>query len=174
VTEATLKTAIFDWLQTIVTTLWVGDLSARPINTIAFVWHMNDVSRPATPILEGRMSNENRIGRDTPGSPNVNGAQTYTGDREEMLYLTAIGTGALDVLKSIRNAVEDMTVRPTIAANSFTIPDCQAIVDAHIYLDSMPEDRATLDMRIRFVDTWTTASGKPGIIETAVQTPTFK
>ena len=109
--------------------------------------------------------------RDMPGSPDINGSQTYTGDREEMLYLTAIGKGSIDLLNTIRNSIEDTTIRPTISANSFLVVEAQPVMDAHQYLDSMPEDRATLDLRIRFIDTWTTASGKPGVIETAPMPP---
>lgn len=170
-TEATLKTNIYNWLKLIAPTLWVGAGNARPTNTIAYVWHMDENARPATPLLEGRLSLNSRIGRDMPGSPDINGSQTYTGDREEMLYLTAIGKGSIDLLNTIRNSIEDTTIRPTISANSFLVVEAQPVMDAHQYLDSMPEDRATLDLRIRFIDTWTTASGKPGVIETAPMPP---
>ena len=168
-TESILKTDIFNWLLAVIPTLYVGDLSVRPAGTIAFVWHMSDISRPATPLLEGRLSNDARIGRDY-SKQNSNGSQAYSGDREEWLYFTSIGPGAVDTLKSIRNSIEDTTARPTFAGNSFIIIETQPIVDAHQYLDSMPEDRATLDLRIRFLDAWSTAAGKPGIIETANQT----
>jgi hypothetical protein len=169
--EATLKTAIFNWLQTVIAALWVGVGNARPANKIAFVWHMDQNARPATPLLEARLSNDLRIGRDV-AKQNSNGSQSYTGDREEMIYFTAMGPGAMDTLKTIRNAVEDETLRPTMAANSFTVVEAHQIIDAHTYLDSMPEDRGTIDLRIRFVDTWSTVAGKPGIIETANITET--
>ena len=72
-----------------------------------------------------------------------------------------MGIGSIDLLKSIRNAIEDTTIRATIAANNFTVIESRPIIDAHQYLDSMPEDRGTMDLRIRFVDSWTTAYGKP-------------
>ena len=171
-TEANLKTYIFTWLQLIVPALWVGAGNARPANKTAFLWHMDNNARPATPLLEARLSNDSRIGRDAPSSPDSYGSQTYTGDREEFLYLTAMGKGSIDLLKSIRNAIEDTTIRATIAANNFTVIESRPIIDAHQYLDSMPEDRGTMDLRIRFVDSWTTASGKPGTIDTANMTGT--
>jgi len=164
--EATLKTDIFNWLQSIVPALWVGEGDLRPANKTAFVWHMLDNSRPATPVLEGRLSTRNRIGRDS-WEQNANGSQNYTGDREEMLYLHFFGNGAEDVLTSIQNAIEDTTMRPTYETNGFLIVENHPIIDAHQYLDSMPEDGATLDLRIRFIDTWSTAVAKPGIISTA-------
>jgi len=169
-TESELKTAIYTWLATVVSTLWVGNLAARPDNKTAFVWHMDNDGRPATPLLEARLSNDSRVGRDYPGAIDIHGSVAYTGDREEMVYLTAMGELAVDILKTIRNAVEDTTVHPTFSVNKFIIVEAHPIVDAHQYLDSMPESRATMDLRIRFVDTWTTASGKPGTIDTANMT----
>jgi hypothetical protein len=169
-TEAELKNNIYTWLKTIVPALYVGDLSARPAGSIVFVWHMLSVTREASPILEGRIAVDTRIGRDTPSSPDVHGSETYTGDREEMLYLHFFGKNSVDYLKSIRNATQDATVRPTVNANGFTVVECHPVLDAHQYLESMPEDGATVDMRIRFIDTWTTESGKPGTIETADMT----
>lgn len=168
-TESTLKTAIYNWMATILTTLYVGDVSARPVGSIAFMWHMLTVNRPATPILEGRLSVEERIGRDAPGAPDIHGSETFVGDREGMLYLRFFGNGARDALVALRNATQDPTVRPTMSANSFMISETQPIVDAHQYLDTASEDGAMLDMRIRYVDTWTTASGAPGTINTANQ-----
>lgn len=177
-TEATLRTAIYTWMKSIVPAFWVGgpaDLEhpTRPSGSIAFIWHMEENSRPATPFLECRISIEQRIGRDAPAGPDVYGSFKYTGDREAMLYMTSFGPGAMDTLKSIRNATQDTTVIPTMAANGFLIVEAHPIVDAHQFLDSMPEDRGTLDLRIRFIDTWTTASGAPGEIDTVNQTGTF-
>ncbi len=166
-TESTLRQAIYTWLSSVLSALWVGDLSERPDNKIAFVWHMEDQTRPATPILEARLSNESRIGRDSIG-PVSNmaghvGEQKMTGDREEMLYLTLFGPGAVDYLRLIRNATEDNALRATFDDDSFIVVECMPILDAHEFLDSMPEDRATMDLRLRFIDTWTTNCG--GIIE---------
>jgi hypothetical protein len=124
---------------------------------------MEDSSRPATPILEGRLSSDVRIGRDKQLAPDAITDQSVVyGDREIMFYLTAFGIGSVDNLKTIRNAIEDNMTRPTYSVNNFAIAECSPILDAHVFLDTMPEDRATMDLRLRYIDSWTNA---PGIIQ---------
>lgn len=167
-TESALRGYVYTWLASVLSTLWVGDLSARPAGKVAFVWHFEPNSRLSTPILEGRMSADDRLGRDTVQPP-INttghvGEQTVIGDREAMLYLHWFGPGALDGLKTIRNMSEDPLLRPNWLANNFIIVECLGIIDAHQYLDSMQEDGATMDLRLRYSENWT---ANPGIIEHA-------
>jgi hypothetical protein len=129
---------------------------------------MEQGSRPATPILEGRLSADVRIGRDSVSAPSMVaghvGEQTITGDREFVLYLEYFGPGALDALKTIRNATNVPLLLAPLQQNKIAVVDCMQVMDAHEFLDSMPEDRATLDIRMRYSETMTTT---PGIIEHA-------
>ena len=169
-TEQDLKDNIYDWLKSVLSTLWAGendaDDSARPDGTIEFVWHMEDESRVKTPFLEGRISNMDRIGWDESGSPDKTTASvTYQGDREVMLYLDIRGSGAMDNLNMIRNATQDTTQAPNVKDNGFCFVQCGPVIDAHTFIGPMPEDRALMDIRLRYVESWTTRTGAPGIIE---------
>ena len=157
-TEISLRENLYDWIQGVLN-------SFLPANAATFIWHMQDISRPSTPILEGRLSNDIRIGRDTVNAPDNDGVQIVDGDREFVLYLTYFGTGAWNALQVIRNATHDPYQVGLLQSNGIAIIECHPILDAHVYLDTMPEDRATMDIRMRLVDSWTTQSA--GLIEHA-------
>ena len=167
-TEQALRDYIYLWLATILTTLWTGTGGTRPAGKVEFVWHMEENSRPLIPILEGRIGMDNRLGRDSISNPVASGPtgykQTMAGDRECMLYLHWFGTGALDGLKTVRNMVEDPILRPMILRDYFTVVEVHPVIDAHQYLDTKSEDGATLDLRLRYSESWT---GDIGIIEHA-------
>ena len=165
-TEAKLREILFDWMQSIIPALWYGNEANRQPNTIAFLWHMENTARPKTPLLEGRLTSENRIGRDWPGALDATlGNQPFYGDREIMLYLNFMGKYAIDYMKAIRNATNDPTQLGPLQSKGVAFVDCQPILDAHEWLGTLPEDRATMDMRLRYYDTWHTQKGRPGIIE---------
>jgi len=167
--ESTLRGYLYDWFASVLPALWVGTGGTRPAGKTEFVWHMENNARPATPVLEGRMSADSRIGRDTvansvSGATGHVGEQTITGDREFMVYLHWFGPGALDGLKTIRNATNDPLQLQSIQSKGIAIVDCLPIIDAHIYLDTMTEDGAMMDMRFRYYETFITI---PGLIEHA-------
>jgi hypothetical protein len=138
----------------------------RPTGAPEFLWDYDDTSRPAVPFLHGLLTNENRIGRDGASAPsNSTGSVSYCGDRETMLYLQAVGSGSRDMLNSIRNATQDNTVAPSITVDSFCFVESSNITNVSSFIDSMPEPRSALDLRLRYVETWTTGSDLPGIIE---------
>jgi hypothetical protein len=170
-TEEYLKETLFAWLQGIIPGLWVGTGGTRPANVTEFVWHMEPGSRPLTPLLECRLTSDTRIGRDYPSAPDAaKGSQIYTGVRDIMLYLNYMGEGAMTALKAIRNATHDRTKITYLQDRGIAFREAHPIVDAHVFLGTMPEDRAIMDMRFGFTDNWSTVAGIPGIIETVNST----
>ena len=166
-TEAQLRSALFRWIRTVITTIWQGVESVRPASgTVEMVWHMQGEGRPGTPFIEGRLGGDVGLGRDV-AETQTDGSQTLYGDREIMLYLAWFGPGAMDGLKAIRNAAGNAAQTATLYEAGIAIRSPEPVLDAHQYLDTMPEDRATLDLRLGFVDSWNTGSGQPGVIESA-------
>jgi hypothetical protein len=168
--ELYLRESIFDWIQIVVPEVWAGQADFRPRESIEFIWHMEEEGRPRTPLLQGRLAHTLRIGRDTIGNILPQGNYQITGDREIMLYLTSYGEQASGALRTIQNKINDPTLLVSIQLKGIAIIDAEPIIDAHVYLDSMPEERATMDIRLRFIHQWSTALGSPSVIETVNDT----
>lgn len=160
ISEATLEEAIFDWLDDLLD-LWDGQ-SQRDDNQIAMIWHMQHEGRYKTPILMGRITAINRIGRDSINVLTDNDGDTSMGGtREFMLYLEYFGIGAIDVLEKIKSATEDPASYGLLIAQGIATVEASPIIEAHRFLGTTPEDRAMLDIRLRTSSTWTTNRGIP-------------
>lgn len=176
--EASIRSGIFKWIKKVVPTVWsqTADIDdddqpirvSRPANTIAFRWFIQDAPRPAVPVILARLSNDVRIGKDSAGEIDTDdNNRSYSGDREEMLYLEFYGSGGKDILRSIRNATQDDTAAPSVRVDGFAVVECGPVVDASAFLDSMPEPRSNMDLRIRYSETWTTGDDTVSTIEHA-------
>lgn len=150
--ELYLQRKLFDWINSIIP-LWDG-VSARAAGALALVWHMQDMPRYAMPLLMGRISAVQRIGRDVPFMPDNSGARRGAGIREFMLYLQFFGPGAIDALEKIVDATDMPEMIADLQADGITPVECQDVLDAHVFLDTMPEERAMLDIRFRTTSEW--------------------
>jgi hypothetical protein len=150
--EIYLQRKLYDWIGTILN-LWSGQ-SIRAINEIAFVWHMQNMPRYKIPLLMGRISAVQRIGRDVPFMPDNSGSRRGAGIREFMLYLQFFGAGAIDALEKLVDATDMPEMIASLQANGITPVECQDVLDAHVFLDTMPEERAMLDIRFRTTSEW--------------------
>jgi hypothetical protein len=153
--ETYLQRKLFDWIGTILD-LWDG-ASTRDPAEIAFIWHMQDMPRYATPLLMGRISAVQRIGRDVPFMPDNSGARRGAGIREFMLYLQFFGAGAIDSLSKIVDATDMPEMIASLQEDGITPVECHDVLDAHVFLDTMPEERAMLDIRFRTTSEWSHA-----------------
>jgi hypothetical protein len=162
--ELYLQRKLFDWIVTILP-LWNG--ASTRTTEIAFVWHMQDMPRYATPLLMGRISAVQRIGRDVPFMPDNSGARRGAGIREFMLYLQFFGPGAIDALSKIVDATDMPEMITDLQADGITPVECHDVLDAHVFLDTMPEERAMLDIRFRTTSEW---SHTIDVIESAEMT----
>jgi len=153
--ELYLQRKLFEWLGTILD-LWDG-VSTRDPSEIALIWHMQDMPRYKTPLLMGRISAVQRIGRDVPFMPDNSGARRGAGIREFMLYLQFFGAGAIDALSKIVDATDMPEMIDSLQADGITPIECHDVLDAHVFLDTMPEERAMLDIRFRTTSEWSHA-----------------
>ena len=151
--EEYLQRKIYDWLSTVI------PLSSIPTNRTGkalMVWHMQDVERMPTPLLMGRVSSFQKIGRDAVFDPENDGSKRQAGVREFMLYLQYFGANALTLLQKISDATEDSASIESLQADGITPVWPEPVIDAHQFLDTMPEDRAILDIRFRTTSEWST------------------
>ena len=153
--ELYLQRKLFDWIGTILD-LWDGTSTRDPAE-IALVWHMQDMPRYKTPLLMGRISAVQRIGRDIPFMPDNSGARRGAGIREFMLYLQFFGAGAIDALSKIVDVTDMPEMIDALQADGITPVECHDVLDAHVFLDTMPEERAMLDIRFRTTSEWSHA-----------------
>ena len=149
--ETYLQKKLARWFATILN-IWDG--TGTQGNKIAFVWHMQGQPRYPVPSLMGRISAIQRIGRDVPFMPDNSGARRGAGIREFMLYLQFFGPHAIDALSIIVDATDMPELIASLQADGITPVECQDIVDAHVFLDTMPEERALLDIRFRTTSEW--------------------
>jgi hypothetical protein len=150
--ETYLQRKLFDWIGTILD-LWDG-ASTRDPAEIALVWHMQDMPRYKIPLLMGRISAVQRIGRDVPFMPENSGARRGAGIREFMLYLQFFGTHAIDALSKIVDTTDMPEMISDLQEDGITPVECHDVLDAHVFLDTMPEERAMLDIRFRTTSEW--------------------
>ena len=71
-----------------------------------------------------------------------------------MLYLQFFGAGSIDALEKIVDATDMTEMIDALQADGITPVECQPVLDAHVFLDTMPEDRAILDIRFRTTSEW--------------------
>lgn len=159
ITEQALEDAIFDWLDDLLD-LWDGE-SARDDGQIIMVWHMQNMARYETPILMGRISAVNRIGRDAISAPDHNGDAKIQGTREFVLYLECFGNDAMDVLSKIKDATEDPASIALLFSKGITPVESSPVMEAHVFLGTTPEDRALIEIRMRTTTDWSTNRGMP-------------
>ena len=98
----------------------------------------------------------------------ITGSMTFTvgnakmnGTREFMLYLQYIGADALDKMCIVRDSIEDPGFLDMLFDRGVTPVDASEPIEASEYLDSMPEERAVLDIRFRSSVEWLTNVGSP-------------
>jgi hypothetical protein len=175
-TETILHQAIFNVLQPILNVWLEGrdtPATVRAAGQVQLVWHMQGEPRMKTPIIEARLSGFGSRGRDyisapyevesgTPPATHLK--QDRLGNRNFMLYLTYFGNGAIDQLNKVKDAFELQYYLNILRAGSCTAISVGPVIDAHVYLGTIPEDRASLDIEMR---TWSeeTLTDKVGIIE---------
>ena len=152
-TEKELQDHIFDWLQEILP-LWDGT-GTRSTTEIVFVWHFQDLGRYKTPVLEGRITDITKIGRDYIASPDENGDVNITGNREFTLILNYFGEGAIGQLEKVANATEDPVLLALLQSVGVATVDYSPIIDLHEFVDTAPEERAKLEIRMRHDSSWT-------------------
>ena len=154
ITETKLQDAIFDWLSTVVS-IWDGT-GTRPAGKIQFVWHFQQEPRFSLPLIMGRVSGVDKIARDWFSQPveeiissvNMFNRQ-HSGTREFTLYLESFGEEAFAQLAAVQDACDDIQSLATLWEQGITIIEPSSIVDAHAFLGTMPEERATLEIRMR-------------------------
>jgi hypothetical protein len=151
--EEYLQRKIYDWLATVIP---LSSIPANRTGKALMVWHMQDVERMPTPLLMGRVSSFQKIGRDAVFNPDNEGSKRQAGVREFMLYLQYFGANALTVLQKISDATEDSASIESLQADGITPVWPEPVIDAHQFLDTMPEDRAILDIRFRTTSEWST------------------
>lgn len=166
--ETTIQDGIFDWLDE-VGAIWNGT-GTRPTDLPLFVWHMEQEPRFALPLLMGRISGTGKVGWDFFGQPVdevISSVNMYprqrSGTREFTLYLEAFGKQAFDVLAKVQDACDDISSMVDLYSAGITVVDCGTVVDAHAFLGTMPEERATLEINMR--TTSESILGSIGIIE---------
>jgi hypothetical protein len=150
--EEYLQRKIYEWISTIITL--TNSPESRAMGSVAMVWHMQDMPRFKTPILMGRLSAFQKIGRDAVFMPDNAGSKRQAGIREFMLYLQFFGANALTQLQKISDATEDSASIATLQEDGITPVLPEPVMDAHQFLDTMPEDRGILDIRFRTTSEW--------------------
>jgi hypothetical protein len=150
--EKYLQRRIYEWIHSIIP-LWDA-AGTRTTGYPVMVWHMQDITRYATPIIMGRISALAKIGRDAVFAPDNTGSKRQAGSREFMLYLQYFGPGALTKLQKISDATEDGALIATLQQDGIVPVWPEPVADAHVFLDTMPEERATLDIRFRTTSEW--------------------
>jgi hypothetical protein len=150
--EEYLQRKLFTWISSIID-IWDGT-GTRGANQIAMVWHMQDVQRYPTPVLMGRISAVQRVGRDCWFNPNSDLKRRLAGIREFMFYLQFFGAGAIGQLEKIVDATDSPSEIADLQGDGITPVECEQIIDAHVFLDTMPEERAILDIRFRTTTEW--------------------
>jgi hypothetical protein len=162
--EGVAENLLYDWLVPILGLWEEGRNHDQPLRTAGqpvMVWHMQQAPRPATPLLEGRISAIVKIGRDSIGAPDHNGYSKIVGTREYMLYLQYFGDRAIDNLIKIRDACEDPGRLGILYASGTTPVEASEPLDAHAFLGTMPEDRAMMDIRFRTTTKWVSRGETP-------------
>jgi len=152
--ETYLQKKLARWIATILD-IWNG--TGTQGTQIAFIWHMQGQGRYPVPSLMGRISAVQRIGRDVPFMPDNSGARRGAGIREFMLYLQFFGPHAIDSLSKIVDATDMPEMIASLQEDGITPVECDDVLDAHIFLDTMPEERALLDIRFRTTSEWSHA-----------------
>jgi hypothetical protein len=152
--ETYLQRKLYDWISTMLTL--TSNPDTRAAGSVAMIWHMQDLPRFATPILMGRISAIEKIGRDAVFHPDNNGSKRQAGIREFMLYLQYFGAGAITALQKIADAVEDLAAIATLQEDGISPVWATPVLDAHQFVGTEPEDRAILDIRFRTTSEWNT------------------
>ena len=71
-----------------------------------------------------------------------------------MLYLQFFGPHAIDSLSKIVDTTDMPEMIDALQADGITPVECHDVLDAHVFLDTMPEERAMLDIRFRTTSEW--------------------
>lgn len=152
--EKYLQRRIYEWINTLFP-LW-DTAGTQPAGTVTMIWHMQDLGRYPTPILMGRISAIGRVGRDAVFPPDNTGNRRQAGARGFMLYLQYFGAGALTALSKIYDASDDGECTAVLRADGIVPIERQDVLDAHAFVDTMPEERAMLDIRFYTTSEWFT------------------
>ena len=153
--ETNLQNAIASWLKVIYPAMMDVakiDITTRIKGQLILLWHMQEVGRPKTPFIMGRISAVTKPGRDSFEPPLYSGghvSQKHHGDRNFMLYLEYFGNDALAQLSKVTTACDDTKTIDTLRAGGCTVIRPGSVVEAHAYLGTIPEDRAMLDIEMR-------------------------
>jgi hypothetical protein len=150
--EEYLQRRIYEWINSVMP-LWNG-IGGRTAGSSAMVWHMQDIHRWPTPVLMGRISALHKIGRDAVFQPDNNGSRRQAGEREFMLYLHYFGVNALTLMNKVSDMVQDAESTKDLREDGVTPVWPEDVIDAHQYLDTMPEEGALLDIRFRTTSEW--------------------
>ncbi|HMD67759.1 MAG TPA: immunoglobulin domain-containing protein [Chitinivibrionales bacterium] len=152
--EKYLQRRLAEWINSIFL-LWDGT-GTQPPGTVAMIWHMQTNTRFPTPFLMGRISAIGRVGRDAVFPPDDAGKRRQAGARGFMLYLQFFGPEALTALSKIYDASDDGECTAVLRADGIVPIERQDVIDAHAFVDTMPEDRAMLDIRFYTTSEWFT------------------
>ena len=147
ITETALQEAIYDWLDS---------LFSFEESGINFIWHMQQMPRLDTPLLMGRITNIQKIGRDWNSQPreetidSVNVmAMQQSGTREFSLFLEFFGPNSLTEIAKVQDACDNVPGLIELFDAGITVIDCTNASELHTFLGTVPEDRSIIELKMR-------------------------
>jgi len=103
--------------------------------------------RPELPYLSMRFSAITDIGQDDVGPVDIDsGERIYYGDRLITVSINAYGTGAMDLIRALRNSLRKDAIQLALVANGLCSQLPGPVNDLTKFLDSESEERVHCDI----------------------------
>ena len=127
--------------------------------------------RPPSPYWTMRLSVGRKVGRDQLSQGvTAQGDQTVAGAREITLQVQRIGTGSVSAMEDLRDNLSKTSVVEKWFTSKLSVYDMGEVQDLTTLLDAQLEERASLDLFIRF---GTKLLDNVGIVETVATAADF-
>lgn len=124
------------------------------------IWEKQDAPRPRSPYLTMRLfSLRGSGGMDELRRTATAGEIEVVGPREITCSIQWFGPGAIDGLAKLSQAFQRPTIVDRCASLGFAVFSVEAVQDVGITLDSRWEERAALDVHVRYMQSVTDAPG---------------
>lgn len=123
------------------------------------IWERQDAPRPKKPYLTMRLFSLRESGMDEIRKTATAGEVEIIGPREITCSIQWFGPGALNGLAKLSQSFQRPTIVDRCASLGFAVFSVESVQDVGITLDSRWEERAALDVHVRYMQSVTDTPG---------------